>query len=111
MIEKIVLDYLSAQIGYPCYMEVPDQPDEEYVVISKTGSNRENHIDRATLAIKSCSRKSLLRAAEINEEVKAAMDGIVELPDVSRSALNSDYNYTDTDTKTYRYQAVYDLTY
>ena len=39
------------------------------------------------------------------------MAGIVELPDVSRSALNSDYNYTDTDTKTYRYQAVYDLTY
>lgn len=111
MIEKIVLDYLSAQTGYPCYMEVPVQPDEEYAVVAKTGSRRKNHIDRATLAIKSCSRKSLLRAAEINEVVKAAMDGIVELPEVSRSALNSDYNYTDTDTKTYRYQAVYDLIY
>lgn len=103
MIEKIVLDYLSAQIGYPCYMEVPVQPDEEYVVISKTGSSRENHIDRATLAIKSCSRKSLLRAAEINGEVKAAMDGIVGLPDVSRSPSTAT---TITQTPTPRRTAI-----
>lgn len=57
------------------------------------------------------SQISLLRAAEINEAAKAAMDTLPERPEVFRSALNSDYNYTDTETKTYRYQAVYDITF
>ena len=48
---------------------------------------------------------------EINEEVKAAMDEIIVLPEISRSKLNSDYNFTDTEKKRYRYQAVYDITH
>ena len=52
---------------------------------------------------------SMERAALLNEEVKAAMNEIVELDDIARCDLNSDYNYTDTSTKQYRYQAVYDL--
>ena len=30
---------------------------------------------------------------------------------VFRCELNGDYNFTDTETKRYRYQAVFDLTY
>lgn len=50
-------------------------------------------------------------AARLNERVKAAMDSAAELDAVSASRLNSDYNFTDTTTKRYRYQAVYDLVY
>lgn len=111
MIETIVLRYLEERTQLPCYLEVPEQPDAEYIIIEKTGSGCTNHIERATFAVRSCSRLSLLRAAEINELVKEAMDALPERPEVFRSALNSDYNYTDTETKTYRYQAVYDITF
>ena len=47
----------------------------------------------------------------LNEEVKAAMDSLVTLDSVSGAALNSDYNFTDTQTKMHRYQAVYEITH
>ena len=36
-------------------------------------------------------------------------EAIIELDDISRCELNTDYNYTDTARKKYRYQAVYDI--
>ncbi len=47
----------------------------------------------------------------LNEEVKQAIEKMVELPSISRVELNSDYNFTDTETKRYRYQAVVDFIY
>ena len=41
--------------------------------------------------------------------MKEAMKKIVEMDDISKCQLNSDYNYTDTTRKKYRYQAVYDM--
>lgn len=110
MIEKIVLDYLSDALKVPTHMQQPEQTPEQYVLLQKVGSGRRNHISDATFAIQSYG-DSLFQAAELNEEVKAAMDDIILLDSVSSSKLNSDYNYTDTKRKKYRYQAVYDLTY
>ena len=109
MIETIVLDYLGAKLSVP--VETPEIPPREYVLIDKTGSSETNHIDRATLAIQSVSSVSLYRAAEINEAVKAAMEDILALPQISRAKRNTDYNFTNPQTKQYRYQAVYDMTY
>ena len=50
-------------------------------------------------------------AAALNEEVVAAMAQAIILPSISRCKLNNAYNFTDTATKEYRYQAVYDITY
>lgn len=110
MIEKIVLDYLSEKLNKPVYMETPSNPPTSYVLLEKTGSSRENHIDRATFAIQSYD-ESLYKTALLNDAVKRAMDDIIELDNISKSSLNSDYNYTDTTNKKYRYQAVYDLIY
>ena len=110
MIEETVLDYLTAILDVPVYMERPEKDEGEFVVIEKTSSGRTDHISRATFALQSFGN-TLYRAAEINETVKAAMDDLIALPDVCRSALNSDYNFTDTAKKRYRYQAVYDITH
>lgn len=110
MIETVVLNYLNQHLNVSVYAERPESDTGEYVVIEKTGSGRTNRINQSTFALQSFGN-SLLRAAEINEAVKAAMDGLIELPEVSRSHLNSDYNYTDTSKKRYRYQAVYDITH
>ena len=110
MIELIVLNHLSSALDVPVGMEYPSTPTGCFVVLEKTGSARENFLSRATFAIKSHG-DTLLEAAQLNEQVKAAMDELDELPAICRSALNTDYNFTDTAQRRYRYQAVYDITH
>ena len=110
MIEKIVLDYLKEVLNVPVYMEKPQEMPTQFVLIEKTGSSEENFILSATIALQSYA-ESLYLAAELNEKVKKAMNDIIVLNTVSKSKLNTDYNFTDTAKKLYRYQAVYDLVY
>ena len=110
MIETTVLDYLSDKLDVPVYMEEPEKPPKQYVIIEKTGGGRKNYINSAMLALQSYG-ETLLQAAELNEQVKDAMEDIVELDSISQAELNTDYNFTDTQTKRYRYQAVYDLVF
>ena len=108
MIEQIVRDYLEEQLGIPVRMEEEAGLPEEYIVVEKTGSGQTNHIKRATLAVQSYS-SSLYQAASLNERVKEAMEKIIEMDDISKCELNSDYNNTNTARKKYRYQAVFDI--
>lgn len=110
MIETVVLNYLNSALTPPCYMEMPEDPSGSFVIIDKTGSSVTNRIQKATFAIQSYA-DTLYDAASLNEDVKAAMDEMVELDAVSKVELNSDYNYTDTDLKAYRYQAVFVITH
>ena len=52
----------------------------------------------------------MLRAAEMNDQIKEAMEQLPEVNEVSACRLNSDYNFTNTAKKKYRYQAVFDIT-
>lgn len=110
MIEKIILDYLDQELSVPVYMERPENPPGQYVLIEKTGSGKRNQIYDATLAIQSYA-PSMYEAAALNETVKDAMESAVTLGDISRVSLNSDYNFTDTAMKQYRYQAVFNITH
>ena len=115
MIELTVLNFLKSQniggVGESVFMENPQKQDlEEFILIEKTGSEKVNHINRATIAIQSWS-SSMYNAAKLNEEVKDAMEKIIEYTEISKCSLNSDYNFTDTKTKSYRYQAVFDLVF
>lgn len=110
MIEKIVLDFLSEGLAIPVSLEVPEKPQPLFIVLEKVGGRRQEHISFATLAVQSYG-PSLYEAATLNERVKAVMNSLPELDEITRSQLNSDYNFTDTATKRYRYQAVYDIAY
>lgn len=110
MIEKTMLDYLDNELNVPVYMERPADPPNQYVLIEKTGSGKRNHICDATLAIQSYA-PSMYEAAVLNEAVKAAMESAMTLNEICRVSLNSDYNFTDTAMKAYRYQAVFDITH
>lgn len=110
MIEKIVHDYLNSELEVPVYMEKPEKEPMRYALVEKTGSGEDDHIFTATIAIQSYA-ESLYQAAVLNELVKGAMYGIVKLNSIGKAKLNTDYNFTDTTKKKYRYQAVYDLTY
>lgn len=112
MIEKIILDYLnSLDLSAKVYTEMPKTVPSSLYLIEKVGSSTDNHITTANITIQSYA-DTLYNAALLNEDLKTAMlDGLIELDSISSVKLNSDYNYTDTTTKRYRYQAVFVVTY
>lgn len=112
MIEITLLNYLKEVLEEPVYYVIPkgEAVSDEYVLIQKTSSSRQNHIDHATFALQSYGR-SLHSAMLLNKKVKAAMDALITVDGISASRLNSDYNFTDMQSKNYRYQAVYEITY
>lgn len=106
--ELVVLNHLKSLLNVPVAMEHSADLQDRYVIVERIGGSIADHIRSSSFAIQSYG-KSLLDACQINEEVKRAMDSIIESSHVSKCVLDSDYNYTDQTTKQYRYQAVYDL--
>lgn len=110
MIEKTVLDYLSSELDpTPVYMERPINPPDEFILIEKTGSGILNTLRNATIVIQTHA-SSLYETALMNERVIDAMS-VMEIVGITSVKLNSDYNFTDTTTNLYRYQAVFDIYY
>ena len=110
MIEKTVLDYLNSKLSVQAYMERPEKAVLPYVLLEVTSGSSYEHICNATFAIQSYST-SLYTAAKLNKQVVDAMADIDDLTNVSKCSLNTFYNYTNTTTKEYRYQALFDLVY
>lgn len=113
MIEKIVLNYLSSQLDVPCHMTRPENPPDKYVLIEKTGGSEDEeggHIETSTFAFQSYA-PTLLEAAELNDEVKAAAKSLIVLNEITKSAYQTDYNFTNPANKQPRYQAVFDITH
>jgi len=109
-IEQFAIGYLSGRLSVPVSGSVPSPRPDRFVTVERTGGRRVNKIPSATLAVQSWAA-SLADAAELNAQVEAAMEAMAAEPDISRSALDSSYNYTDEATKTPRYQAVFEVVY
>lgn len=109
MIETVLFDFLTEKMSVPVFFEVPKNPPSAMIILEKTGSTLNNHVSTSTFAVQSYGA-SLLEAAELNDLVKKTIldgvDGIITLDEVTKVELNSDYNFTDTTSKRYRYQAV-----
>lgn len=110
MLELLLKNHLDGILEVPSFFEHQEDLPDEYIMIEKTGSSDRNKLKTATIAFQSYSI-SLYSAAVLNEKVKAAVERAIELERVSAVHLNSDYNFTDTETKRHRYQAVYDIYY
>lgn len=107
MIEELVIQYLNSVMDVPAYGEVPDfvTDADTYIVVDKSGSQRENRVDAAVVITYSYA-PTKFEAAELNEAVKEAMLNIDSLDTISAVRLNSDGNATDDQIKNYRYQCV-----
>lgn len=116
MIEVTVLNYLKSVLtGVTVLMELPEVPSADYptfpeklVVIELIGRSVTDRIQDASIALQSYGT-SLYNAAALDEQVRAAMDAIPGSTDVAGAHLASNYNFTDPETKRYRYQSVYEL--
>lgn len=110
MIETIIREYLLEELDVPVYIDVPANPGDRYVVIERTGGGENEHIRSATIAVQSYGPRKT-SAAELHEQILSTLPGIATGVTVSACDLNAEYDYTDTQTKRYRYQAVFDIVY
>lgn len=108
MIEIIIKQFLDGHLSVPSFLQVPATKPTRFVVFEKTSSSKSNYLPSATFAFQSYA-ESMYEAAKLNEEVKEVIEDLIQLNEISGIKLNSDYNYTDTTTKEYRYQAVFDI--
>lgn len=108
MIEKEILEYLKKRLSVPVFMEKPEKPPEKYVLIEKIGGSKSEHILSASIAFQSYA-DSLYSAVDLDDELRGAMDNIIELDIIVSAKLVRNYNFTDTTKKKYRYQSIYEL--
>lgn len=114
MIEIEVKDFLESKLSVPVLMEIPKDTVSQFVIIEKTGGAQENYIPSSIITIQSYGA-SKYDACVLNELVKDwmldGMVGLITLDDVVSVNLNGDYDFTDTATKRYRYQALFEITH
>ena len=111
MIELIVKKFIDDNLDYPATMEKPGSVTSPCYVIEKLGGSRDEHIDTAMIAIKTYAPSLYLAAATSEVMINAMLDDFITLPEISKVELNSSYNFPDTNTKHYRYQAVFEIYY
>lgn len=109
VIETYVVQYLTDR-GYAAYGEVPRTIGGEFVTVEKAGGSQPNHIDRATLAVQ-CWADTMLRAAELSDDVADAIRELAEEDAISRVSVTGPYNFTDPSREKYRYQMVAEIVY
>lgn len=108
--EEFIIKYLSEKLDVPVSGEVPNPLIESFVTVEQTGSRTENHLYHPTLAIQSWA-ESRAKARALNEKVKNAMAAAIFCPEISRCALDTDYNFPDLELKHPRYQAIFAITF
>ncbi len=107
-ITQALYEYLSGQLEEPVYTMVPANMPAKFVVIEKTSGGEENYIYHSMFTIRSYA-STLDDADVLNDDVKNAMRDAITVDMITSCKLNSDYNFTDTAEKKYRFQAVFDV--
>ncbi len=112
MIEEIVIRYLAGKgiAGGNVYAEVPLNPPVAYVLIQRSSGTITNQLRHLGLYTESRCRRSKLEAARLHEDVIAAMRNIRDETELFRCDLNAEYDAAMTQTKEYRYQALWEIT-
>ena len=111
MIEKIVYEYLKTALApIEVFTEIRQGMPSKFIFIEKTGSSMRDRLKVSRIAVQSYG-PTLFDAASLNGDVVETMLNMVSEAEISNVELNSDYNYTDMQTKTPRYQAVFEISH
>lgn len=109
-IEQIVCNFITEKLGVVCLPEKPNRPFTNKVFVERTGGGGSRFLKESTIAIQSYG-ESMYESAVLNDRVVEIMPDLIEEVNVITVSLNSNYNFTNTETKEYRYQAVFDITH
>ena len=106
--ETFYIGHLSDALDVPVSGDVPSPRPQRFVTVEQTGSRQSNLVYMVTLAVQSWA-ESREAAAELNERVKTAMIASKASPHVLSCSLSTDYNYPELDTRSPRYQAIFNV--
>lgn len=108
LIEKTVLDYLMDELDTEnIFLEMPNELPDEFIVFRIIDRGKTDQINAVTLEFYSYGLTKL-KAAELDEKLREAMDNIVILPEISCHFGGGNDN-PDTTIKRPRYRAYYNL--
>ena len=111
LIEVYVLNHMEGRMDCSVLTEYPEKDAPDYfVILDKTDSSREEHIDSAMFLVQSYG-PTKLAAAMLNEKAKEAMDSLIKLGRIAACELAGDYSFPDKKHDRHRYQAVYNITH
>ena len=113
MLEEILYEFLNngVDLDAPVYTMIPKDQPAEYYVFELTGSSNKDHINKSTIVIRSHAQ-SLKRAADLAYDIDNTMlHALKRLDYIAGVERNTVSNFTDQDTRTYRYQGVYVITH
>lgn len=108
--EQFYIDYLSGALSVPVRGSVPHPMPDEFITVEQTGARRVDLIDTVQLVVE-CWSASRAAACALYALADAAMRESVELPEISRCAIETGYNDTDEETHRPRYHARYEVVY
>ena len=110
MIEEIIIKHLNEVLGIHVGGEVPAKPDRRFVVVQKRGGERTDHIYTSLFQF-DVYAESLFEASALCKEVIKVVDDLICIEEICNCDYGGDYNATDTASKRYRYQAMYNITH
>lgn len=112
MIETTLISYFGT--AFPQIPVLAERPSEDipekYIVIDNTGTSETHFVKSSVVAVQSYGA-SLYEAAALNDQILEAARDLITLPEICSCRLNSAYNFSDTASKIYRYQAVFSITH
>lgn len=109
-IEILVLQTLSGVLTAPVYAELPPEPPAAFYVIDKLSDRETDRIRTAAFALQAYG-PTKLEAARLSARGAEAIAALLALPEIASARLENEYPFADTRTKSYRYQAVFDIVY
>lgn len=109
MIEATIIAYLKNELNMDAvYFEIPTPIPDKFVTLEVTNRSKTDHIEGVTFEIMSYA-PSMYEAAELDEEVRDAMECAITLDAVMSSKFGGGNNATDTAIKKYRYRSYFNL--
>lgn len=107
-----LIPYLRGAVGVDAYAEVPRERPERFVTLERTGGGAEvfGAIDRPTLAVQSwapTNYSAFALATAVDAAMLAAPWHVANLMSCERNTL---HNFPDPDSRSPRYQGLYELT-
>ena len=110
MVDVDILNRLNALLSLNVYMEKPkDAPEEFYVIQFVKGGNQHGLAEMSIIA--QSYGKTMYRACDMNKDMEAALESLISEEYIRDISRNGSYPYNKPDTKQYRYQCLFDVSY
>lgn len=111
MIEVTIKNAIETYTGISAYMEIPQEHPDTFAIIERVGGSQDEHISSAMISVQIYAPTMGYAAQSCDVITQALLYEGINDPVISAISLNAKYNATDTDTKKYRYQAIFDIAY